>query len=76
VRYNHEQAIRAQPATWGAHNRIDEETMSVSEKVGLVLLAVMLLALIAVVGPPGLGAAVGALAMVGMLRLAGPRPRE
>ena len=50
--------------------------MSVSEKVGLVLLAVMLLALIAVVGPPGLGAAVGAMAMVGMLRLAGPRPRQ
>jgi hypothetical protein len=64
------------PVIWYAHDEIFEGAMSVSEKVGLVLLMVMLLALIAVVGPPGLGAAVGAMAMVGMLRLAGPRSRQ
>lgn len=44
-----------------------------SEKIGLALLALMLIPLIAVVGPHGLGAVTGAVVLIGMVRLAGPR---
>jgi hypothetical protein len=49
------------------------ENMSLVEKIGLVLLALMLIPLIAATGPQGLGAVVGAVAMVGMIRVVGPR---
>jgi hypothetical protein len=43
------------------------------DKVGIVLLVLMLIPLIAVVGPQGLGALAGAAVMVGVLRVAGPK---
>ncbi len=47
--------------------------LGTTEKIGLVLLALMLIPLIAVAGPQGLGALVGAVFLVGMVRVAGPR---
>lgn len=47
--------------------------MTVSEKVGLVLLVLMLVALVAVIGPQGLGAIAGAGIFIGMIRVAAPK---
>jgi hypothetical protein len=44
-----------------------------TEKIGLVLLALMLIPLVALAGPQGLGALVGAVLLVGMVRVAGQR---
>ncbi len=43
------------------------------EKIGLALLALMLIPLVVTVGPQGLGAVLGAALMIGMIRVAGPR---
>ena len=43
------------------------------DKVGVILLVLMLIPLIAVVGPQGFGALAGAAVMVGVLRVAGPK---
>ena len=45
----------------------------VVEKVGLVLLALMLIPLVALAGPEGIGALAGAVLMVGVMRVVGPR---
>ena len=47
--------------------------MELAEKISVVLLGLMLLPLIAVVGPQGLAAALGAAVVVGMAQLGGPR---
>ena len=47
--------------------------MTVLEKVGIVLLALMLIPLIAITGPAGLGAVLGAVGMVYMMRVVVPR---
>ena len=43
------------------------------DKVGVVLLALMLVALVAVVGPQALGALAGAAVFIGMVRVFAPR---
>ena len=43
------------------------------EKIGLVLLALMLIPLLAATGPQGLSAVFGAVLMLGMVRYSGPR---
>ena len=43
------------------------------DKVGIVLLALMLVALVAVVGPQALGAVAGAVIFIGMVRAVAPR---
>ena len=43
------------------------------DKVGVVLLALMLVALVAVVGPQALGALVGAVLFIGMVRVLAPK---
>lgn len=52
---------------------MDFQGLGRAEKIGLVLLALMLIPLIAVVGPQGLSAVLGAALMIGMVRVAGPR---
>ena len=47
--------------------------LGTTEKIGLVLLALLLIPLVALSGPQGLGALVGAVFLVGMVRVAGPR---
>jgi hypothetical protein len=42
-----------------------------AEKIGIVLLALMLIPLIAVIGPQALGALAGAAMMLGVVRLTG-----
>lgn len=43
------------------------------EKIGLILLALMLIPLVITIGPQALGALAGAAVMVGMMKLAGPK---
>ncbi len=43
------------------------------DKIGLVLLVLALIPLIAITGPQGLGAVLGATLMLGMVRSSGPR---
>ena len=45
-----------------------------SQIVGIVLLALMLIPLIAVIGPQALGALAGAGVMLGVVRLTGRKP--
>jgi hypothetical protein len=47
--------------------------MSSFEKVGLGLLAVLALVIVVMLGPASLGALVGAVAAIGMMRLRAPR---
>ncbi len=49
------------------------DLLGTTEKIGLVLLALMLIPLVALTGPQSLGALVGAVFLVGMVRVAGPR---
>ena len=49
------------------------DLLGTTEKIGLVLLALMLIPLVALAGPQGLGALVGAVLLVGMVRVAGQR---
>ncbi len=49
------------------------DVLGTTEKIGLVLLALMAVALVALAGPQGLGALVGAVFLVGMMRLVGQR---
>ncbi len=42
-----------------------------AEKIGLLLLTLMLIPLVLAIGPPALGALAGAAAMIGMLRIVG-----
>ncbi|MDP9372988.1 MAG: hypothetical protein M3Q65_11175 [Chloroflexota bacterium] len=46
--------------------------MELMDKIGVVLLGLMLIPLVAAVGPQGLGAVLGAVALVGMVQMAGP----
>ena len=45
-----------------------------ADKIGIVLLALMLIPLIAVIGPQALGALAGAAMMLGMVRFTGRKP--
>ena len=47
--------------------------MELAEKIGLVLLALLLVMIVAGIGPQGLGAVLGAALMLGMIRVVGPR---
>ena len=47
--------------------------MTQVDKVGVVLLALMLVALVAVVGPQALGALLGAALFIGMVRVLAPK---
>lgn len=47
--------------------------MELLDKLGLVLLALMLVPLVAVIGPTALGAIAGAVLTVGMMRVLAPR---
>jgi hypothetical protein len=49
------------------------DLLGTTEKIGLVLLALMLIPLVALAGPQGLGALVGAVFLVGMVRFVGQR---
>lgn len=52
---------------------MDYQGLGRGEKIGLVLLALMLIPLVITVGPHGLGAIAGAVLLIGMMRVAGPR---
>lgn len=47
--------------------------MTRGDKVGVVLLTLMLVALVAVVGPQALGALIGAVLFIGMVRVLAPK---
>lgn len=49
------------------------DVMGLFDKIGLVLLALMLIPLVAVIGPTALGAIGGAVLTVGMMRVLAPR---
>lgn len=44
-----------------------------AEKIGLILLTLMLIPLVITIGPQALGALAGAAVLVGMIRIAGPK---
>jgi hypothetical protein len=50
--------------------------LGTTEKIGLVLLALMLIPLVVLTGPQGIGAVAGAVLLVGMVRVAGPRKEK
>jgi hypothetical protein len=62
----------ATPRVLACHTQWKREGMT-GEKIGLILLTLILIPLVIAIGPQALGALAGAAVLIGMIRLIGPK---